>query len=198
MDMNTTSPTSPRTATARENVKGLATWMLLIDGILLVILGALVILGVKEPNVETNIVRIFGGVLCAAGVLLGFRLWKMTQDRELNPMIWLMSIVPVVLGVILIVWPIQARESLLTILALALIIRGVIESSVALARRTRPGWPFLLSHGIAAIATGVLFWLIPQLAVVLLILFMGIDLIMQGAHNVSMARQLKQQVKHVP
>ncbi|MCH2154230.1 MAG: hypothetical protein MK089_12895, partial [Phycisphaerales bacterium] len=69
--------------------------------------------------------------------------------------------------------------------------------SVALGRRSRPGWPFLLGHGIAALTTGVLFWLIPNLAVVLLILFMGIDLIMQGARNISMARQLKHQIKRV-
>ena len=195
--MNNTISSPPHSASAGDNVKGLATWMLLVDGILLVILGALVIIGVDPQAVDTSIVRIFGGVLCAAGVLLGIRLWTMTRDRELHPLLWLMSIVPLVLGVILLAWPIQAWEALRTILALALIIRGVIESSVALGRRSRPGWPFLLSHGIAALATGILFWLIPHLAVVLLILFMGIDLIMQGARNVSMARQLKHQVKRV-
>jgi len=195
MNNTISSPSTP--ATAGENVKALSTWMLLIDGILLVILGALVIIGVDPQSVDTTMVRIFGGVLCAAGVLLGIRLWSMTRDRELHPMLWLMSIVPVVLGIMLLTWPIQAWEALRTILALALIIRGIIESSVALGRRSRPGWPFLLAHGIAALATGVLFWLIPHLAVVLLILFMGIDLIMQGVRNISMARQLKKQVKRV-
>ncbi|MCH2133192.1 MAG: DUF308 domain-containing protein [Phycisphaerales bacterium] len=189
--------TTDTTTTARDTVKGLATWMLLVDGILLVMLGAIVIIGVDPATVDTTLVRVFGGVLCVAGGLLGARLWVMTRDRDLHPLMWLMSIVPVVLGVILLVWPVRSQEALTLVLALALIIRGVLESSFALGRRTHPGWPFLLGHGIAALVIGILFWIVPTFAVVLLILFMGIDLIMQGVRNISLTRDLKQQVRRL-
>lgn len=189
---NNSTPSSPPT-------KDVASWMLLLDGILLVLLGAIVIIGVDPATVDTLLVRVFGVIMCIIGVLLGARLWIMTRDRDLHPMLWLTSIVPVVLGIILLVWPLESQEALRAILAIILIIRGVLESSVALGRRTNPGWPFLLSHGIAAIVIGILFWIpsVSQLAVVLLILFVGIDLIMQGARNIGAIRRLKKQARRV-
>ena len=74
------------------------------------------------------------------------------------------------------------------ILAVALILRGVLEASFALGRRRNPGWPFLFAHGASSLVIGVLFWLVPSLAVVLLILFMGIDLIMQGTRSFGAER----------
>jgi uncharacterized membrane protein HdeD (DUF308 family) len=169
--------------------------MLLVDGIMLVLLGAVDIIGVNPGDEDVWLVRIFGGVLCVVGVFLGARLWVMTRDRELHAMLWLMSIVPVVLGVILLVWPVQSKVAILTILAVGLLIRGAVEGSVALGRRSRAGWQFLLAHGIAAIVIGAMFWIQPSLAVVLLILFMGIDLIMHGTRNISTVRRLRQQLK---
>jgi len=179
--------------------KDLASWMLLLNGILLVVLGAIVIIGVDTESVDTSLVRIFGGIMCVIGALLGARLWKMTRDRDLHPMLWLTSIVPVVLGVILIVWPMESQEALRAILAIILIVRGIMESSIALGKRTNPGWPFLLSHGIAAIVIGIMFWIpsVAQLAVVLLILFVGVDLIMQGARNVDVIRRLRKQANRI-
>lgn len=186
-------------APAKPPTKDMASWMLLLDGILLVLLGAIVIIGVDPATVDTALVRVFGAIMFIIGVLLGFRLWKMTHDRDLHPMLWLTSIVPVVLGIILIIWPLESQEALRAILAIILIIRGALESSFALGQRTNPGWPFLLSHGIAAIVIGILFWIpsVSQLAVVLLILFVGIDLIMQGARNIGAIRRLKKQARRM-
>ncbi|MEE2906407.1 MAG: DUF308 domain-containing protein [Planctomycetota bacterium] len=185
--------------TSSPSTKDMASWMLLLDGILLVLLGAIVIIGVDPATVDTLLVRVFGAIMCIIGVLLGARLWIMTRDRDLHPMLWLTSIVPVVLGIILLIWPLESQEALRAILAIILIIRGALESSVALGRRTNPGWPFLLSHGIAAIVIGILFWIpsVAQLAVVLLILFVGIDLIMQGARNIGAIRKLKKQARRM-
>ncbi|MDG2424666.1 MAG: DUF308 domain-containing protein [Phycisphaerales bacterium] len=184
---------------SNTSTKDLASWMLLLDGILLALLGAIVIIGVDPNSVDTTLVRVFGIIMCVIGALLGARLWVMTRDRDLHPMLWLTSIVPVVLGIILLIWPLESQEALRAILAIILIIRGVLESSFALGRRTNPGWPFLLSHGIAAIVIGIMFWIpsIAQLAVVLLILFVGIDLIMQGARNVGVVRRLRKQAKQM-
>tara|TARA_B100002052_G_C15811501_1_gene566081 strand:+ start:302 stop:880 length:579 start_codon:yes stop_codon:yes gene_type:complete len=186
-------------STPLTSTKELASWMLLLNGILLVVLGAIVIIGVDTQSVDTTLVRVFGGIMCAIGVLLGVRLWKMTRARDLHPMLWLTSIVPVVLGVILLVWPMESQEALRAILAIILIIRGVVEASMALGKRTNPGWPFLLSHGIAAIVIGIMFWIpsVAQLAVVLLILFVGVDLIMQGAKNVDIIRKLRKQANRI-
>lgn len=188
--MNDTGNAAPR---------GLATWMLLMDGILLVLLAAIVIIGVDPANADTFLIRTFGVITGIIGIFLGIRLWAMTKDRDLHPMLWLTSIVPIVLGVILIIWPMESQEALRAILAILLLIRGIVESSVALSRRTNPNWPFLLSHGVAAIVIGILFWIpsIAQLGVVLLILFVGIDLIMQSVYTSGMMRKLKDQAKRI-
>lgn len=179
--------------------RGLTAWMLLMDGILLVLLAAIVIIGVDPANADTFLIRIFGAITGVIGVFLGMRLWSMTQNRDLHAMLWLTSIVPIVLGIILIIWPMESQEALRAILAILLIVRGVIESSIALSRRTNPNWPFLLSHGIAAIVIGILFWVpsIAQLGVVLLILFIGVDLIMQSVYTSGMVRKLKNQASRM-
>ena len=181
--------------TAPHSTRGLTTWMLLMDGILLVLLAAIVIIGLDPATADTLLIRIFGVITGIIGILLGFRLWSMTHNRDLHPMLWLTSIVPIVLGIILIIWPNESQEALRAILAILLIIRGVIESSVALSRRANPNWPFLLSHGVAAIVIGILFWIpsIAKLGVVLLILFVGIDLIMQSVYTTGMMRKLRNQ-----
>ena len=115
-------------------------------------------------------------------------------------MLWLTSIVPIVLGVILIIWPMESQEALRAIaLAILLIVRGVFESSIAFSRRTNPNWPFLLSHGVAAIVIGILFWIpsIAQLGVVLLILFVGVDLVMQSVYTSGMVRRLRNQAQRI-
>ena len=169
-------------------------WVLLIDGGLLILLGAVVILGVDPQQTDTTSVRIFGAVLCVAGGLLGARLWGMTRNRDLHPMLWLMSIVPLVLGIILLIWPVESQEAIRAILAIALLIRGILEASVALSRRSNPGWPFLFAHGLASVITGILFWLVPSLAVVLLILFMGIDLVMQATRGFAADRAVARRI----
>ncbi|MBG83587.1 MAG: hypothetical protein CMJ40_03455 [Phycisphaerae bacterium] len=188
--MNDIATTAPR---------GLTAWMLLMDGILLVLLAAIVIIGVDPATADTFLIRIFGVITGIIGIFLGIRLWAMTKDRDLHTMLWLTSIVPIVLGVILIIWPMESQEALRAILAILLIIRGIVESSMALSRRTNPSWPFLLSHGIAAIVIGTLFWIpsIAQLGVVLLILFVGIDLIMQSVYTNGMMRKLRNQTKSI-
>jgi len=125
--MNDTGTAAPR---------GLTAWMLLMDGILLVLLAAIVIIGVDPATADTFLIRTFGVITGIIGVFLGIRLWAMTKDRDLHPMLWLTSIVPIVLGVILIIWPMESQEALRAILAILLLIRGIVESSMALSRRT--------------------------------------------------------------
>ncbi|MDG2093744.1 MAG: DUF308 domain-containing protein [Phycisphaerales bacterium] len=179
--------------------RGLATWMLLMDGILLVVLAAIVIIGVDPATADTFLIRIFGAITGIIGIFLGMRLWAMTRERDLHAMLWLTSIVPIILGIILIIWPMESQEALRAILAILLIVRGVVESSIALSRRANPNWPFLLSHGVAAIVIGILFWIpsIAQLGIVLLILFVGIDLIMQSVYTSGMARRLRNQAERI-
>lgn len=185
--------------TEQTTPRGLTTWMLLMDGILLVLLAAIVIIGVDPATADTFLIRIFGAITGIIGIFLGIRLWTMTKDRDLHAMLWLTSIVPIVLGVILIIWPMESQEALRAILAILLIVRGVFESSIALSRRTNPNWPFLLSHGVAAIVIGILFWIpsIAQLGVVLLILFVGVDLVMQSVYTSGMARRLRNQAQRI-
>ena len=53
--------------------------MLLMDGILLVLLAAIVIIGIDPATADTFLIRIFGAITGIIGIFLGIRLWTMTR-----------------------------------------------------------------------------------------------------------------------
>ena len=110
-------------------------------------------------------------------------------------MYWSITLVPIGVGLILLFWPLKAFVFMVYAVAITLLVRGIVECTLAASNKERPGWEFLLIHGIIGIALGVLFFLRPTFAPVLLILFLGVDLIARGASQVSFTTQLKKRIK---
>jgi len=70
-----------------------------------------------------------------------------------------------------------------------------VECTLAISNQDRPGWGFLLGHGILGIVLGVVFLKFPWFAPVLLILFLGIDLVLRGATQVGLIAQFRRKMQ---
>ena len=190
--MNTTSDVKNTTDTIPERAHR-TSWNIVIDGILLVLLAAVVILSPEKT--ETTFIWFIGILSLIGGAVLFARIWTVSRTRTLHPMYWSVALVPVAVGLILLIWPLTALVIMVYTVAIALLVRGIVECTLATSNKDRPGWEFLLIHGIIGIALGVLFFLRPTFAPVLLILFLGVDLIARGASQVSLTTHLKQRIK---
>ncbi|MCH2149814.1 MAG: DUF308 domain-containing protein [Phycisphaerales bacterium] len=193
--MNETLET-PASSGAQECVPTRAhrtSWNIVVDGILLVLLAAVVILNPEKT--EKAFIWFIGILSLAGGGVLFARIWMVSRLRTLHPMYWSVSLVPIAVGLILLIWPLTALNIMVYTVAITLLVRGVVECTLATSHKERPGWEFLLLHGILGIALGILFFVWPTLAPVLLILFLGVDLIVRGANQVSYTTQIKKHLK---
>jgi uncharacterized membrane protein HdeD (DUF308 family) len=191
-----TMPETPASNTQKESVPARAhrtSWNIVVDGILLVLLAAVVILSPEKT--EKAFIWFIGILSLVGGGVLFARIWMVSKLRTLHPMYWCVALVPIAVGLILLIWPMTALVIMVYTVAITLLVRGVVECTLATSNKERPGWEFLLIHGILGIALGGLFFVWPTLAPVLLILFLGVDLIVRGANQVNYTTQIKKHIK---
>jgi len=165
--------------------------MVMLDGILLILLGVFLVIPSEEAH--DLLIRGLGLLLCIAAVGVGSRLWMQTQARTYGPIAWLACIAPLVIGIILLIWPRESLEAIAVTVGIVVLLRGVIETSVGLANRSQRGWEFWLARGLIAIALGIFFLAFRSWAAYLLLILLGIDLITRGAAGVSLAREARRQ-----
>ena len=165
------------------------TWMIMLDGILLILLG--VFLVIPSETAHDMLIRGLGILLCATAIAVGTRLWMSSAARKIGPVAWLACIIPFVIGIVLLVWPQQSLEAIAVTVGVVVLIRGVIETAIALSNRHHRGWEVVLARGLVTIALGIFFLAFRSWAAYLLLILLGIDLIARGAMGVSMAQQLR-------
>ena len=174
-------------------------WNIVLDGLLLVLLAAVLILSpLNDETVtetETMFVWFIGILSLIGGGVLFARIWTISRIRSLHPMYWSIALVPIAVGLILLFWPLKAFVFMVYTVAITLLVRGIVECTLAASNKERPGWEFLLIHGILGIALGILFFWRQAFAPVVLILFLGVDLVVRGANQVSYTTQLKKRIK---
>ena len=98
---------------------------------------------------------------------------------------------PLVIGVILLIWPQESLEAIAVTVGVVVLFRGVIETSIGLANRDQRGWELLVIRGIITIALGIFFLWFRSWAAYLLLILLGIDLIAKGATSVATAKALR-------
>lgn len=189
---------APKSATAIDDaatsVQQQGTWIVMLDGILLILLG--VFLVIPSETAHDLLIRGLGVLLCAAAVAVGFRLWTTSTDRRLGPLAWLACIAPAVIGLILIIWPQESLEAIAVTIGVVVLFRGIVETAIGLANRHRKGWELQGIRGIVTIAIGIFFLAFRSWAAYLLLILLGIDLIARGATGVTTARELRRANKH--
>jgi uncharacterized membrane protein HdeD (DUF308 family) len=103
---------------------------------------------------------------------------------------WIGSLAPLVLGVILLVWPKPALHAFSVTVGIVVILWGVISTAVALSRKPQRGWQISLIIGLVALAVGIFMLAKPDTAAFLVLVLLGIDLIVRGADRVAIGHTI--------
>lgn len=168
-------------------------WVLfLIEGILLLILGAGAIL---IPNIASLAATIFFGWLLIIGGFVGFV--STVMGRHAPGFVWalLSALIAILAGAYLIVWPIGGMLSLTLVLAAFLTIDGILSIVYALEHRRHGSqrWSWVLVNGVLDLVLAALIvWWLPGSAAWVLGLVLGIDLVFAGTSLVAMAMAARQ------
>src|ERR1019366_6199302 len=156
-------------------------WRLfLFQGVVMIILG---VLAVCAPVAATLAVDIYVGWLLLISGLIG--LIAIVSTHHVNAFLWSLvtAALSVVIGVLLILKPIEGAVSLTVVLTAFFIAEGVFQTAVALAsRQVMAGtWGWMLMSGIADLALAAIIiagW--PGTAIWALGLLVGINLLTSG------------------
>jgi uncharacterized membrane protein HdeD (DUF308 family) len=159
----------------------------LIEGVILVVLGGAAIF---SPVLATVAIAIFLGWLFLISGVLGL---VTTFWMRQAPGFWwslLSAILGVVVGVLLIGWPVSGAISLTLVLTAFFILEGIFSVLFALEhKRALSGrWGWLVLNGIIDLfLAGVIIAGLPTTAAWVLGLFVGIDLVFGGLALIGMA-----------
>lgn len=163
----------------------------LIEGIVLVILGALAI-GV--PPLATFAVEVFIGWLILISGVLGLIMTFQTRGSPGFAWSLLSAILGIVVGTVLLVWPLSGVLSLTVMLTLFLALEGVASIMYALAHRRQSSsrWELMLVSGIVdLILAGLILAGLPGTAAWAIGLIVGINLLFGGVALIAMAVQAR-------
>ena len=185
------SPGTQIQAALRQSMHHHST-MFLIEGIVLLLLGALAILA---PQIATLAATVFfGWILLLSGVV---GLISTVRARHAPGFVWslISALLGIAAGVILLGWPVQGTFSLTAVLIAFLLIEGVVSILYAFDhRRGLSGrWGWMLASGLLDIVLGaILFAGLPGTALWALGLLIGINLIFGGSALIGMALASRQ------
>ncbi len=168
-------------------------WVLfLIEGIVLVVLGAAAIV---LPSIATLAATFLFGWLLIVGGIVG--LTTTIMSRHAPGFIWslLSAAVAIIAGAALILWPVGGMLSLTLVLAAFLAIDGVVSIFYGLEHRRHGSqrWTWVLVNGVLDLLLAALIvWLLPNSAAWVLGLILGIDLVFAGTSLIAMALAARQ------
>ena len=159
-------------------------WLLAL-GILMIILG---VFAIGAPVVATIAVQFaLGWILVIGGVAEGIHAF-MAQGWRGFLLELLSAILYVVVGVLLLVNPVEGALALTVVLAVFLIVEGIFKIIMAMRVRDHRGWGWLLASGILSAILGVLIWAQwPASGLWVIGLLVGIQLLFTGWALVMLA-----------
>jgi uncharacterized membrane protein HdeD (DUF308 family) len=172
--------------------------LILIEGIVLVLLGMAAIV---IPPIATLAVEIlFGWVFLTSGIVgLVTTLWM----RQAPGFLWslISAILGIVVGVVLLLWPLSGILSLTFVLIVFFVIEGIATTMFALEhkRELSARWGLMLASGIIDLILAVIIFAgLPGTAVWALGLLVGINLAFGGSALIAMALYARDTDQHRP
>ena len=159
----------------------------LVEGVILLILGALAIM--LPPLATLTVTIIFGWIFLVSG-LIG---WVTTLSARGAPGFWwslVSALLATAAGLILLIRPIGGAVSLTLLLIAFFVIEGIASIMFAVEHRRQLSgrWEWMLLSGIVDLAlAGIIFAGLPGTAAWALGLLVGINLIFGGAALIAMA-----------
>lgn len=160
--------------------------LLIVEGVIFTILG---FLAVALPGISTLSVELFiGWLLVFAGAVQLFRTLKAGRQATGFVGTLLTSILYIIFGILLLVFPVQGILSLTFLLSLFFIVEGIAKIVLGFQLRPVPRWGWFILNGILALIMafiilvgwpGTAFWILGLLVGINMIFF-GISLIFLG------------------
>jgi uncharacterized membrane protein HdeD (DUF308 family) len=163
----------------------------LIEGIVLLILGAI---AVGVPPVATVAVELFVGWLILLSGVLGLVMTFQTRGSPGFGWSLLSAVLGIVVGIVLVMWPLSGVLTLTVMLTVFLTLEGVASIMYALAHRRESSsrWELMLVSGIVdLILAGLILAGLPGTAAWAIGLIVGINLLFGGVALVAMALQAR-------
>jgi uncharacterized membrane protein HdeD (DUF308 family) len=163
----------------------------LIEGIVLLILGAI---AVGVPPVATVAVELFIGWLILLSGVLGLVMTFQTRGSPGFGWSLLSAVLGIVVGIVLVMWPLSGVLTLTVMLTVFLTLEGVASIMYALAHRRESSsrWELMLVSGIVdLILAGLILAGLPGTAAWAIGLIVGINLLFGGVALVAMALQAR-------
>lgn len=163
----------------------------LIEGIVLLILGTI---AVGVPPVATVAVELFIGWLILLSGVLGLVMTFQTRGSPGFGWSLLSALLGIVVGVVLLIWPLSGVLSLTVMLTAFLTLEGVASIMYALAHRRESSsrWELMLVSGIVdLILAGLILAGLPGTAAWAIGLIVGINLLFGGVALIAMALQAR-------
>jgi uncharacterized membrane protein HdeD (DUF308 family) len=151
-------------------------WFLAL-GLALIVLG-LIALGAATATTVASLI-LFGWLLIIGGILeIAYALWRRTWSGFLIDLV--IGVLYVVVGFMVVANPAATALGLTLLVAMFLIVGGLLRIISAFAIRY-PNWGWLVFHGVVALVLGILIWQgLPQTALWVIGLYIGIELIVNG------------------
>ncbi len=167
----------------RETVRKHSWWYLLQGG-LMVLAG---ILALVFPLLSAVAVAVFlGWILIISGVVQGFGLIGAARV----PHFWLQLVsvvLSVIIGLLFVLNPAVAVEVLILLLIVFFMVEGISKVIFSLTVRPLPHWYWVLASGLLGIVLSIVLLLNPTMALWVLGLFVGLQLIGEGVSLGAMA-----------
>jgi uncharacterized membrane protein HdeD (DUF308 family) len=163
----------------------------LIEGILLVVLG---MIAICVPPLATVTVELLIGWLILLSGVLGLVMTFQTRGSPGFGWSLLSAVVGILVGIVLLIWPLSGVLSLTLMLTIFLGAEGIVSIMYALAHRRESSsrWQMMLISGIVdLILAGLILGGLPGTAAWAIGLIVGINLLFGGVALVAMALQAK-------
>ncbi len=166
---------------------------LITEGILLFILG---VIAIWVPAATAISITLLVGILCiVAGVV---QLLRVFQNRE-HASFWTLlisAVLAVLIGVLLLVFPLHGALALALLLGIWFLIHGVIQIGISIQmRHYSSNWGLMLISGIISVILAIIIWSGWPLGALWVVgLMLGINLIFFGASLFVLAFRSKRSV----
>ncbi len=161
----------------------------LIEGIVLLILG---LIAVCVPPLATVTVEILIGWLILLSGVLGLVMTFQTRGSPGFGWSLLSAVVAILVGIVLLIWPLSGVFSLTVMLTVFLVLEGVVSIMYALAHRREKTsrWEMMLISGVVdLILAGLILAGLPGTAAWAIGLIVGVNLFFGGVALVALALQ---------
>ena len=187
----TSGPTTDHPSNLRGPISELrAKWGWFVAlGVVMLVAGALAMANLFLATVVS--VYYVGALMLAGGV---FQIIHAFGVKSWGRFIWWLAsgLLYAAAGIVAFMNPILASLVLTLLLAAALVAAGVMRIMVALAQRSEPNWGWILATGVVTALAGLVIavrW--PVNSLFILGIFLGVDLIFQGATLTSVGLALR-------